>query len=149
MKARGLPARIGYVVVATPAACVGGFYLGIWVLTRALPSLYGVQDANPGWQEFLFSLLVGGAAGFTTFFYALTLPWGRLRRRRGRTWRMAASALIVLVPSVMAAAEGVPLRYVAVLMVWLAVVLTFTFVRYGVLDRYGRRGAEPTRASSL
>lgn len=133
MSATGLPARIVYAVVATPLAATGGFYLGIFLFNRLLPGANGDLAPQPGWAEFVLSLMVGAAIAFPVFWWALTLPQLRLRRRAGRVWRTGFSAAIVLVISVMIRAEGMPLRYTVALMVWMAVILTFTFIRYGLL----------------
>ena len=134
MWATGLPMRVVYAAVATPVAAIGGFYLGMMALTHGGPMLQGGPAADPGWAEFVLSLVIGAAVGFTAFLYALTLPWRRLRRRRGRPLRIGLAAVVVLLASVIAAAEAVPLGYVVGLMVWMSLVLTFTWVRYGVLD---------------
>lgn len=120
----GLPLRVVYALVATPVAAIGGFYAAMFALTRA---------GDPGWGEFVLSVMVAGALGFAAFFFALCLPWRRLRRRQGRVLRIALAAALVLVASVSAAAEAVPTGYVVGLMVWMSIVLTFTWVRYGVL----------------
>lgn len=138
MSGTGLPARIVYAVVSAPLACAAGFYLGVFVLTRAVPAMEGIPQPEVTWANFVISIFAGFAVGFSVFFYALTLPRLRLRRRGGRAWRMAASAVLVLMASVMAEAEGVSLWYTAALMLWISVTLTFTFIRYGVLDKTGR-----------
>ncbi|MDP9038989.1 MAG: hypothetical protein M3O02_06915 [Acidobacteriota bacterium] len=139
MGATGLPARLAYAALAAPLASAAGFYAGAALFGRILPLLNGVQQPEPGWAEFVFSLLLGLAAGFSAFLYALTLPRLRLRRRRGRTARIALSALVVLVIAVAAEAEGVPTPVTLALTLWFSLILTFTFIRYGVLDRARRR----------
>jgi len=140
MSGSALPMRILYAVVATPVASIGGFYAGLLFLTRVLPFVRGLPPTDTGWAEFVLSLLVAVGVGFTAFLLALTLPWRRLRRRRGRPLRIAVSALLVLGVSVIAAAEAVPIKFVAGLMAWMSVMLTFTLIRYGVRDRV-RSGA--------
>ena len=134
MKASALPFRVLYAVVAAPVASIAVFYVAIFLFTRTVLQVEGPEAIDPGWREFVLSLLAAGAAGFTAFLFALTLPWHRLRRRKGRPLRITISAVVVLLISLIAAAEAVPLGYVAGVMVWLSVVLTFTFIRYGVLD---------------
>ncbi len=143
MSGTGLPARILYALGFTPVGCVAGFYVGVYVFTRLIPLLEGISDPAPGWADFVFSLLVGVGAGFSVFFYALTLPRHRLRRRGGRVWRLVWSALLVFVVAVTVQVEGVPLRYTVGLMLWLSLTLTFTFVRYGVLDKARRKPPDP------
>ena len=133
-----------YALVATPVACVGGFYFGILLFTRVVPFLQGLPRAEVGWAEFVFSLIIAAGCGASAFLYALTLPGRRKRKRKGRPWRMALSALVVLVVSVTAQVEGIPLRYTIGLMIWLSVSLPVTFIRYGVLDQASRRDAPPT-----
>jgi hypothetical protein len=142
MSGSGLPMRVLYATVATPVAAIGGFYVSVLLLTRGVPALEGAPSGDPGWAEFILSLLVASAVGFTVFCYALTLPWRRLRRRRGRPLRIVVSAMLVLLVSVIAAAEAVPMSYVAGLMIWMSLVLTFTLIRYGVRDRITSGAAE-------
>lgn len=134
MRATGLPARLLYTMLATPLAGAGGFYFGILLLSRVIPHLHGLPAQETGWVQFVLSVLLGAALGFTAFWWALTLPRLRRRLRVGRGWRISVSALVVLAGSVIPAAEGVPLRYVFGLAVWLALVLMGTFIRYGLRD---------------
>lgn len=145
MSGSALPLRILYAVIATPVASIGGFYAGVVFLTRVLPAVHGLPPVDAGWAEFIVSVMVAVAVGFTVFLLALTLPWRRLRRRRGRALRIVVSALLVLSISVIAAAEAVPVAYIAGLMVWMSVMLTFTLIRYGVRDRV-RSGARESAA---
>ena len=142
MSGSALPLRILYAAVATPVAAIGGFYAGMLFLTRLQPALQGLPPADPGWSEFIVSVMVAAALGFTAFLLALTLPWWRMRRRRGRRLRIAVSALLVLSVSVIAAAEAVPVALIAGTMAWMSVVLTFTFIRYGLRDRVRSGTAE-------
>ena len=151
MKGSALPLRIVYTLIATPVASIGGFYLGVLLFTRVVPTLEGIQGGDPGLVEFVLSLVVAGALGFTAFLFALTLPWRRLRRRKGRLLRIVFSAALVLVVSLIGAAESVPLSYIVGLVVWMSVVLTFTVIRYGVLDhsRSGEAGSRAIRTAEL
>lgn len=143
MRASALPFRVLYALVAAPVASIGGFYAGVLLLPRILPGLHGDAAADAGWGDFVLAVLLAGAIGFTAFLYALTLPWRRLRRRRGRPLRITLSAALVLLVSVSAAAEAVPVGYIAGVTVWMALVLTFTFIRYGIRD--GARSGQAPR----
>lgn len=142
MTATGLPARIAYAVVATPLAAIGGFSCGMFALTHGSAVWQAGLMPQPEFVEFALSLIVAAAVAFPVFWWALTLPRIRLRRRAGRVWRTVFSALIVLVTSVAIRVDGVPLRYTIALMLWMAVILMFTFIRYGLVGGE-RRAVRP------
>jgi hypothetical protein len=131
----GLPARIGYAVAALPAAGAAAFYLTIWLLPILSEPLIGESG---GQEIFLTALGVAAVVGFTAFLMALTLPWVRRRRRSGRGVRISISCVVVLVASLAFAGQGHAVYYDLAFAAWLAYVMAFTFVRYGVLDRAKR-----------
>jgi len=76
----------------------------------------------------------------------LTLPWKRPRKRRGRAGRIVLSLVIVMAGSLSFAGMGHALICDLALCFWLAYTMTYTYVRYGVLDQ-ARRRSTPGRAS--
>src|SRR6185312_14029339 len=139
MKATGLPARITYAILAVPAALVVGFSATAWLLPKLAP-LFGVVSP-PQQSEDLFrlALSVGSIVAVPAFFCALTLPWQRRRQRRGRNWRMAVSAAVVVAASLAFSGLGHSIRYDLVFAVWLGYTLALTFVRYGLVDQKRER----------
>jgi len=138
MTATSLPARIIYAILAIPAAGVAAFYASMALLARYAPQ-FGDSALSPeGYGIFSRSLAFGAVLAFTASLVALTLPWVRLRKRRGRNGRAIFSALFILLISLGFAADHHALVYDAAVAVWLAFTMTFTFVRYGVLDRVRR-----------
>lgn len=131
----GLPARIVYAIVALPAVGAAAFYSTIWLLPILSKPLIGELD---GQEIFLAALGVAAVVGFTACLMALTLPWVRRRRRTGRGVRIGISCVVVLVASLAFADHGHAVYYDLAFAAWLAYVMAFTFVRYGVLDRTGR-----------
>ncbi|MGD0798009.1 MAG: hypothetical protein ABR910_09820 [Acidobacteriaceae bacterium] len=147
MNAKGLPARIAYAIAAVPAAGAAGFYAGV-VLLPQLARLPG--DLNfrmDGRQTFAACIAIGMLLAFTASLLALTLPWRRHRKRRGRPMRAIISTVIVFVAALIFTQQGHALLLDLALVLWLAYALTYTFVRYGVLDQ-PRRTANPADAAS-
>lgn len=136
----GLPARIGYAVVALPAVAAAGFYIRLWLLPMLEKFFLGSYSATDDAADFASALLVALVVGFTAFLLALTLPWKRRRRRGGRMARVIFSGVFVLVASLAFAGQGHKLIYDLLFAAWLANAMTYTYVRYGVRDR-SRRGA--------
>lgn len=134
MNAKSLPARIGYAVLALLLGDAAGFYCVMWLLPE-LVARYPKLDAGMSGQEmFNLAVSVGAGVALTAALFALTLPWFRHRKRRGRAWRIAASLVIVLVASA-GFADLVPrLALDLVFAAWLAYTMAYTFVRYGVVD---------------
>ncbi len=97
-----------------------------------------------GQGVFNLALSVGAAIAFTAALFALTLPWSRHRKRRGRPWRIAASFVVVLVASVGFADMFPRLILDLLFAAWLAYTMAYTFVRYGVLDE-ARRASSSSR----
>jgi uncharacterized membrane protein YfcA len=141
MRSTSLAARIAYAVVAVPAAGAVGFYCGI-VLLPELARLPGdISLRMDGSQTFSAAIGVGALLAFTVSLLALTMPWRRRRKRRGRPMRAIISTVIVFVAAMIFTQRGHALILDLALVLWMAYVLTYTFVRYGVLD-------QPRRASS-
>jgi hypothetical protein len=139
MKATGLAARILYALAALPAAGAAGFYATVWLLPRAAPIL-GISSPPPETEDlFRLGLSVGAIAAVPAFLCALTLPWRRRRQRRGRAWRLAVSAVIVVAASLAFAGLGHSVAYDLLFAVWLGYTLALTFVRYGLVDRKRER----------
>jgi hypothetical protein len=141
MSSKSLLARILYAAAVVPLGAAAGFY-SIMLLLPELAARYSKLDTGMSGQEmFDLALSVGAGVALTAALFALTLPWIRHRKRRGRAWRIAASFVIVLVASV-GFADMVP-RLVPDLLfaAWLAYTMAYTFVRYGVVD-------DPQRTSS-
>jgi hypothetical protein len=139
MNAVGLPARVAYSVVALPAGGAAGFY-GTLAYPRAWKLVMGTDLEYDPHRLFLTAMGVGAGVAFTAFLVALTLPWKRLRRRRGRIFRVGLSGIVVLIASLCFAGQGHTLIDDVLFAAWLAYTMAFTFVRYGVLDR-SRRAA--------
>jgi hypothetical protein len=143
MSAKSLPARIAYVVAAIPSAGAVGFYLGMVglpQLARLPGDLALIMDSS---QTFDSAIGIGALLAFTASLLALTMPWRRRRKRRGRPMRAIVSTVIVFVASLSFTERGHALILDLALVLWLAFALTYTFVRYGVLDQ-PRRGPSPS-----
>jgi len=138
MSAVGLPARIVYAVAAVPLGAAAGFYTSMEVLPHFAEGHPGLDPARDGSGIFHAALFAGLASALTLGLLALTLPWIRHRKRRGRGWRVAVSGVAVLVLSVVFADEGYGLVSDLVFVAWLTYTLAFTFVRYGVIDQHRR-----------
>jgi len=138
MNADGLLARIGYTVVALPLGGVVGFYSSIWLLPKLAARFPQVDPGVDGRGFFNLALSVGAALAFSASLLALTLPWSRHRKRRGRPWRITLSCVVVVVVSAAFAAEVHGLVYDLAFAAWLAYTMAYTFVRYGVIDQASR-----------
>jgi len=146
MTAVSLPARIVYAVLAFPLGAAAGFYLSTPLFIKLAPLFHDPYPSMEGFGVFVMALGVGAASGLTVFLVALTLPWKRRRKRRGRAGRAIFAALFILLASLFLADQGNALIYDLAIATWLALAMSFTFVRYGVLDQ-PRRTATPGRAS--
>lgn len=135
MRATGLAARILYAAVALPAGFAAGFSATVWLLPTAVPVLGIASPAAHSEEIFRLGLSVGAVVTVPAFLCALTLPWRRRRHRRGRAWRTAISAIVVVAASLVFADLGHRLRYDLLFAAWLSYTLALTYVRYGVLDR--------------
>jgi hypothetical protein len=134
MDAKSLLARIGYAVLALLLGEAVGFHAIMWLLPAFVARYPKLDTGMSGQEMFNLALSVGAGVALTAALFALTLPWIRHRKRRGRPWRIAASFAIVLVASV-GFADLVPrLALDLVFATWLAYTMAYTFVRYGVVD---------------
>jgi hypothetical protein len=147
MSAVGLPARIGYAVVALPVGGATGFYSVAWLLPKMSWLLQIPAIVPENYATFVTALYAGAAVAFTASLMALTLPWKRRRKRRGRNWRIGLSGAFVVLASSAFADLGHPLLVDLAFAGWLAYTITFTFVRYGVLDQ-AKRKSSSSRAFS-
>jgi hypothetical protein len=139
MSAAGLPARIVYALVALPVGGAAGFYFVVWAIPKMSWLLQVPALVPENYTTFVTALYVGGAVGLTASLVALTLPWKRKRKRRGRKWRIALSSVFVVLAAAAFADQGHRLLIDVLFTAWLAYTVTFTFVRYGVLDQASRR----------
>jgi hypothetical protein len=144
MRAISLQARLMYAVVAVPLGGAVGFYLSIYLLPKLSVVLTFIDTGSDGRELFEIALGVGTLLAFTAAMVALTLPWKRHRKRRGRTGRIGVTCAVVVLASVSFAAEVHSLVYDLVFAAWLAYVMSYTFVRYGVVDQQRRRSAAAT-----
>jgi quinol-cytochrome oxidoreductase complex cytochrome b subunit len=138
MTAIGLPARIAYAVAALLLVSAVGFYAALPIFTWLSPHL---QDSHPimeGYDVFTMALGTGLLLAFTASCIALTLPWKRRRKRRGRPVRFVISGVFLIFVCLCLGDEEYSYLFDLVIAVWLSVTLVFTFVRYGVLDQAKR-----------
>jgi len=138
MSAASLPTRIVYLVVALPLGAAAGFYSSMQVLPQFTASYPKLDPAMDGSGIFRLALFAGTVVAFTAGMFALTLPWIRHRKRRGRGWRVGVSGALVVLLSVAFAAQGYGLVVDLAFVAWLTYTVAFTVVRYGVVDG-GRR----------
>jgi len=144
-----LTARIGYALVAVPLGSALGFYPSILLLPKLGKLLQQGDPRADGFSVFVSAILAGGVLAFTASAVALTLPWIRRRKHRGRTGRMVLSCVFVLLASLGFADQGHALLLDLAFTLWLAYTVTFTFVRYGVLDQARRTRASVAASSSI
>jgi len=147
MNSFSLPARIVYAVVALAGGGAAGFYSSIWLLPRVATYFQWSSAEGDGFDLFKAALGIGAAVALTAFLVAITLPWKRRRKRRGRLGRIVASGVVVVVASLGFAGQGHAVVYDLLFAAWLAYAMAFTFVRYGVLDQE-RRGPSPAEVTS-
>lgn len=139
MKPTDLSARFLYAVVALPAGFAAGFYATAYLLPLIAPHLRVASPPAESEDLFRLALSVGAIVAVPAGLCALTLPWRRRRHRRGRTWRLAVSAAIVIGASlVFAEAEHTFLEDM-LFATWLGLMLALTFVRYGLVDHKSSR----------
>jgi len=131
MNAMGLPARCAYAAASLAAVGTAAFYAGMWLLPKIASA---AADDDDGYRMFRTALGMAFALGFTAAMVALTLPWKR-RKRHGRGQRILVSAVFVVIASAAFASQEHSVWLDLLFAAWLAYVLAFTYVRYGVLDR--------------
>jgi O-antigen/teichoic acid export membrane protein len=134
MNATGLPARMVYAVVALALGFAAGFYATLWEYPILLLRLQGIDADLDGYEIFKVALGVAAVVAFTAFLMALTLPWSRHRRRSGRGGRLAISGVLVVLASLVFAGLHHRVIYDLAFAVWLAYVMAYTYVRYGLRD---------------
>ena len=138
MDARSLSARILYAVAALPAGFAVGFFATAYLLPWIAPDMGVASPPAESEDLFWLALNVGAIVSVPAVLCALTLPWRRRRHRRGRTWRLAVSAVIVVGASLVFAGAGHSLLYDLLFAAWLGLALALTFVRYGLVDHKSR-----------
>ena len=148
MNAVGLPARVAYCLAAMPVAGAAGFYAGIWALPKLAKTFPGPEARVEDYGLFLGAIAVGAGLAFALSMVALTLPWKRRRRRTGRGVRVTISCVLVVLASLVFADRGHAVVYDLAFAAWMAYVLAFTVVRYGVLDRVKPMAAAGGRATA-
>jgi Kef-type K+ transport system membrane component KefB len=131
MNTVGLPARVGYAVASLAAVGAVGFYASIWLLPKFVSQ---AAEHDDGYGIFRMALGIALGLGVTAALVGLTLPWKR-RKRRGRGRRIGIASVIVVLLSVAFASQQHRVIYDLLFAAWLAYVLAFTYVRYGVLDK--------------
>jgi len=143
MNAVGLPARVGYAIASLAAVGAATFYASIWLL----PKFASAAEDDDGYGVFRRALGIAIALGFTAALTGLTLPWKR-RKRRGRGQRIVISAAVVVLASVGFASQEHSVLFDLLFAAWLAYVLAYTYVRYGVLDNPTFRSSEETASAA-
>jgi hypothetical protein len=141
MRGTSLPARIAYVLVALPLGAAAGFYASMQLLPQFTASHPKLDPAMDGGGIFRLALFVGAAVALTASLFALTLPWIRHRKRRGRGWRVGIAGALVMLLSVGFADQGYGLVADLAFVAWLTYSMAFTVVRYGVVDGPRRASA--------
>ena len=138
MKVTGLPVRVFYAAIALPLGAMLGFVPSMQLLPRLVAKHPQLDPQMDGSGLFKLALWIAAETGLTAFLLALILPWIRHRSRSGRPLRIVLSALTVVVASAAFAGLGHPIAYDLVFAIWLSLLLSYTFVRYGVLDHTRR-----------
>ncbi len=141
MDAASLPARIAYGAIALPLGGALGFYASMRLFPELTASHPDLDPNMDGFVIFKIAICLGVAIAFTASLLALTLPWVRHRKRRGRTWRLILTGAFVVFASVVFADQGFRLIYDLAFAAWLAYTMAFTFVRYGIIDQARRSSA--------
>ena len=148
MSATGLPARMVYAVVALALGGVAGFYAGMWEYPILLLRFQGVDADLDGYEIFKVALGIAAVVAFTAFLVALTLPWSRHRRRSGRRRRLVISGVVGVLAALAFAGLHHPVILDLAFAAWLAYVMAYTYVRYGLLDPRRRRNSYDGASSS-
>lgn len=133
MNRTGLQARIGYAVAAFAVAGVVGFYVSAWLLHQY--ALTPQSSEGEMYVVFKTAIALGVLVGISAGLVGLTLPWLRPKRRSGRKQRTVVAGVAVLLAVLVFASTGHPLFYDLAAALWLAYVVSFTYVRYGIRDR--------------
>jgi hypothetical protein len=88
-----------------------------------------------GFGYFMMSLAAAATLGLSLSLVVLTLPWYRPSAKTGRTMRIVLSVLVVFFAFIVLSGQGNALIFSIAVSLWLALVLSLTFIRHGVLDR--------------
>jgi hypothetical protein len=134
MKAIGLPARVAYAGTAFVLSGTAVFYIGMNWLPEYATTYPELDAGGAGYGIFKTAVCIAAWIALTVSLPALTLPGVRRRKLRGRGTRMAFTGVVVVTASLVFADEGFRLIYSLLFATWLAYVMAFTFVRYGVID---------------
>jgi hypothetical protein len=134
MNATGLPARIAYATVALALSGRATFYSCMQLLPQYAANHPELDPGIDGYGIFQVAISISAAVALTLSLLLLTLPGVRHRKRRGRGGRMALAAVLVVGASVLFADQGFSFRYDLLFAVWLAYLMGFTVVRYGITD---------------
>lgn len=148
MRGLTLPLRIAYTAVAAPLGWAVGFYPCMRFLPNFTTSHPQLDPNLDGSGIFNVAICVGAAAALTAALTALTLPWVRHRKIPGRSGRLAFSAVLVVLASLLFADLKFKLVYDLLFAAWLTYLLAFTYVRYGVIDLTRRSSSRSRRRSS-
>jgi hypothetical protein len=148
MSASNLFARVLYAVAAIPAAGAVGFYASLVLLPKLTGQSWYRFAPLDEQQIFLAAIGIGALLAFPASLLALTMPWRRHRKRRGRVVRVILSAVLVLGITLSFAQRGHVIAVDLALAACLAYIVTFTYVRYGVLDRARRKRDRSASAGS-
>jgi hypothetical protein len=138
MNAIGLPARITYAITGLAVSGWVTFAACMRILPEYVADHPELDPGGDGYSFFKIAVSLSAAVAVMMFLVLLTLPWVRHRKRRGRGWRIGLAGVLVVGASVLFADQGFRLRYDALFVVWLAYLMAFTFVRYGVVDEARR-----------
>jgi hypothetical protein len=143
MNVVGLPVRVAYASAVLVLSGVATFYGCMHWLPELTATYPALDPGGEGYGIFKSAICMAAGIALTLSLPVLTLPGVRRRKRRGRSTRIAFTAVVVVVASVLTADQGFRLRYDLLFAAWLAYLMAFTFVRYGVVDEV-RRSSAPT-----
>jgi len=141
MRAIGLPMRVAYGGAAFVLGGAAAFYGCMHWLPEYTVTYPELDPGGEGYGIFKAAICIAASIALTLSLPLLTLPGVRRRKRRGRGVRIAFTGVVVVIASVVFADQGFRLSYDLVFAAWLAYVMAFTFVRYGVVDEVRRSSA--------
>jgi drug/metabolite transporter (DMT)-like permease len=122
--------------------------VSMWLLPKLIILTHESDPGMEGFDIFKLAISVGAVLSFTAAMVALTLPWARLRKRRGRSWRLGIGCVFVGLASLGFAGRGHSVIADLAFAAWLAYTVSYTFVRYGLLDQVSRRRSSSARSAS-
>jgi hypothetical protein len=144
MRAIGLPARVAYAGAAFVLSGAAVFYSCMHWLPEYVANHPEYDPGVDGYGIFKAAVCIAASIALTLSLPLLTLPGVRRRKRRGRAVRIALTGVVVVIASVLFTDQGFRLRYDLLFAAWLAYMMAFTFVRYGVTDE-ARRSTRPAK----